>query len=105
MVTTPTTKAVGFSVQPPTDRPASPKAVPPPVASGATWRMRDRVFQPHVRVAQTLNLLPSGGLPARTGKTQLSTCRMRTSMRLVYHSCWYLATEWAKALRLYGLDL
>jgi hypothetical protein len=72
-VTTPTTKAVGFSVQPPAHRPASPKAVPPPVASGATWEVRDRAFQPQMRVAQTLNLLLDEGLLAGTGKAQL--CR------------------------------
>jgi hypothetical protein len=36
-VTTPTTKVAGFSVQPATYWPPSPKAVPPPLTGGVTW--------------------------------------------------------------------
>ena len=86
-VTTPPAKAGGFlspycfnsgfsvrgALWAPAYRPASPKAVPPPVAVGATWEVRGRAFQPQVRVAQTLNLLPDQGFLIGTGKAQLST--------------------------------
>jgi hypothetical protein len=73
-VTTPTTKAVGFSVHPPAQWPASPKAVPPPLMVVRPGDCAAEQFQLPMRVAQTVTILPGSGLPARTANRHLFRC-------------------------------
>jgi len=54
-------------------------------------------FRPTQQHARTLNLLPDRGFPIGTGKVQLSTCKVRTPVRVVYHERRFHATGRPKA--------
>jgi hypothetical protein len=62
---------MGFSVSTGNLSATVPEGGAPAFDSGATREVRDRAFQPQLRVAQTVNLLPGSGFSARTAKVQL----------------------------------
>src|SRR5262245_34586941 len=63
-----------------------------PPGEGEMLRIYQAWFSPDDQQhAHTVNLLPASGLPGGTAKAQLQTCRMRTSMRVVYQKSTVLA--------------
>src|SRR5690348_11969809 len=91
IVTTPTSKRVGFSVHPPAQRPVSPQAVPRPVKSGVTWSNAPVGACNRVGASpMTMNFLPGSGCAAGTAQAQLWTFK---GPEHVYHKMAFLAIE------------